>query len=66
MTQYDEKVAKRKEELKQEELAKKVHAIEIRSGRIQTWYKDGRVVSEFPRDKRKKTIVEYRNVGKQL
>ena len=66
MTQYDEKVAKRKEELKQEELAKKVHAIEIRSGRIQTWYTDGRVVTEFPRDKRKKTTTEYRNVGKQL
>ena len=52
MTQYDEKVAKRKEELKQEELAKKVHAIEIRSGRIQTWYKDCLLyTSPSPRDR---------------
>ena len=57
-----EKLAKRKEELKNEELAKKVYAIEVRPGRIQTWYQDGRVVTEYPRDKRKKTIVDYRRI----
>lgn len=57
-----EKLAKRKEELKSEELAKKVHSIEVRPGRIQTWYQDGRVVTEYPRDKRRKTTVDYRGV----
>ena len=57
-----EKLAKRKEQLKSEELAKKVHSIEVRPGRIQTWYKDGRVVTEYPRDKRRKTTVDYRGV----
>jgi hypothetical protein len=57
-----EKLAKRKKELKSEELAKKVHLIEVRPGRIQTWYKDGRVVTEYPRDKRKKTTVDYRGI----
>jgi len=60
--EHIEKLAKRKEEIKSEELAKKVYSIEVRPGRIQTWYKDGRVVTEYPPDKRRKTTVDYRRV----
>lgn len=60
--EHIEKLAKRKEEIKSEELAKQVHLIEVRPGRIQTWYKDGRVVTEYPRDKRRKTTVDYRRI----
>ena len=60
--EHIEKLAKRKEEIKSEELAKQVHLIEVRPGRIQTWYKDGRVVTEYPRDKRRKTTVDYRGI----
>ena len=43
-------------------LDNQVTALEIRAGRIQTWYESGRVVTEYPRDKRKKTITDHRGI----
>ena len=62
MTQYSENVDKQRQLLDKESLDKKIKAIEIRPGRIQTWYYSGRVVTEFPRDKRKNTITDYRGL----
>ena len=60
MTQHTDKVEKQRELLKIEALDKEIKAIDIRAGRIQTWYQSGRVVTEYPRDKRKKKTTEYR------
>ena len=60
MTQHTDKVEKQRELLKTEALDKKIISIDIRPGRIQTWYQSGRVVTEYPRDKRKKTTTDYR------
>ena len=60
MTQHSDKVEQQRELLKTEALDKKIISIDIRPGRIQTWYQSGRVVTEYPRDKRKKKTTEYR------
>ena len=60
MTQHTDKVEKQRELLKVEALDKEIKAIDIRPGSIQTWYQSGRVVTEYPRDKRKKKTTEYR------
>jgi hypothetical protein len=56
MTEHNKKIEQQRERLKTEALDNQVTALEIRAGRIQTWYESGRVVTEYPRDKRKKTI----------
>jgi len=63
MTQHTDKVEKQRELLKTEALDKKIISIDIRPGRIQTWYQSGRVVTEYPRDKRKKKTTEYRGLN---
>lgn len=63
MTQHSDKVEKQREILKTEALDKKIISIDIRPGRIQTWYQSGRVVTEYPRDKRKKKTTEYRGLN---
>lgn len=62
MTQHNEQVEQQREVLKAEALDNQVKAIEVRPGRIQTWYQSGRVVTEYPRDKRKKTTTDYRGI----
>jgi antitoxin component YwqK of YwqJK toxin-antitoxin module len=63
MTQHSDKVEQQREILKTEALDKQIKAIDIRPGRIQTWYESGRVVTEYPRDKRKKTTTDYRGLN---
>ena len=63
MTQHTDKVEKQRELLKIEALDKEIKAIDIRAGRIQTWYQSGRVVTEYPRDKRRKTTTDYRGLN---
>lgn len=63
MTQHTDKVEQQRELLKTEALDKKIISIDIRPGRIQTWYQSGRVVTEYPRDKRKKKTTEYRGLN---
>jgi hypothetical protein len=68
MTEHNNKISKieqqraRDTRLKTEALDNQVTALEIRAGRIQTWYESGRVVTEYPRDKRKKTITDHRGI----
>ena len=62
MTEHTNQVEKQREILKTEALDNQVKALEIRAGRIQTWYESGRVVTEYPRDKRKKTTTDYRGI----
>tara|TARA_B100000902_G_scaffold143521_1_gene140962 strand:- start:269 stop:463 length:195 start_codon:yes stop_codon:yes gene_type:complete len=63
MTQHSDKVEQQREILKTEALDKKIISIDIRPGRIQTWYQSGRVVTEYPRDKRRKTTTDYRGLN---
>ena len=63
MTQHIDKVEKQRELLKVEALDKEIKAIDICPGRIQTWYHSGRVVTDYPRDKRKKKTTEYRGLN---
>ena len=63
MTQHSDKVEQQREVLKTEALDKKIISIDIRPGRIQTWYQSGRVVTEYPRDKRRKTTTDYRGLN---
>ena len=63
MTQHTDKVEKQRELLKIEALDKEIISIDIRPGRIQTWYQSGRVVTEYPRDKRRKTTTDYRGLN---
>jgi len=63
MTQHSDKVEQQREILKTEALDKQIKAIDIRPGRIQTWYQSGRVVTEYPRDKRRKTTTDYRGLN---
>ncbi len=63
MTQHSDKVEQQREILKTEALDKQIKAIDIRPGRIQTWYESGRVVTEYPRDKRRKTTTDYRGLN---
>jgi len=63
MTQHSDKVEQQRELLKNEALDKKIISIDIRPGRIQTWYQSGRVVTEYPRDKRRKTTTDYRGLN---
>jgi S-adenosylmethionine hydrolase len=55
MTEHTDKVELQKEKILKESLDQQVTAIDIRFGRIQTRYASGKVVTEYPRDKRKKT-----------
>ena len=61
MTEYSDKVEEQKIRLDKEQLDGQVTMIDIRKGRIQTRFASGRVVTEYPRDKRKKTKIEFRN-----
>ena len=63
MTQYIDKVEKRREELKEEELDKQVKFIEVRykkgkCSQMTVGYNSGREVTEY-NDKRKKDKVEW-------
>ena len=63
MTQYKDKVEKRREELKEEQLDNEVTFIEVvfKEGKWQketTGYKSGRRVVKY-NDKRKKDIIEW-------
>ena len=63
MTQYIDKVEKRREELKEEELDKQVKFIEVRYkkgkwSQMTVVYNSGREVTEY-NDKRKKDKVEW-------
>ena len=60
MTQYTDRIKKQEQKLTEEKLDQQVTSIDVRFGRIQTRYQSGRVVTEYPRDKRKNTITEYR------
>ena len=62
MTEHTDKVKQQAEKLNQERQDKQIRAIEIRPGRIQTWYQSGDVVTEYPRDKRKNTTTDYRGI----
>ncbi len=60
MTQYSNDVEAQRKRLDKEGLDGQVTAIEVRNGRVQTRFASGRVVNEYPSDKRKKTKTEYR------
>ena len=49
MTEHNNKIEQQRERLKTEALDNQVTALEIRAGRLQTWYESGRVVTEYPR-----------------
>ena len=56
--QYADKVEEQRQRLDKEKLDGEITMIDIRAGRIETRFASGRVVIEYPRDKRKKTKVE--------
>ena len=56
--QYSDKVEEQRQRLDQEQLDGQITMLDIRKGRIETRFASGRVVIEYPRDKRKKTKVE--------
>tara|TARA_R110000824_G_scaffold81336_3_gene204408 strand:- start:1481 stop:1663 length:183 start_codon:yes stop_codon:yes gene_type:complete len=58
MTQHSDKVEEQRQRLDQEQLDGQITMLDIRAGRIETRFASGRVVVEYPRDKRKKTKVE--------
>lgn len=60
MTQHIDKVEEQRQRLDKEKLDGEITMIDIRAGRIETRFASGRVVIEYPRDKRKKTKVEQR------
>ncbi len=60
MTQHSDKVEAQRQRLDKEKLDGQITMIDIRKGRIQTRFASGRVVTEYPRDKRRKTKVEQR------
>ena len=62
MTEHTDKVKQQAEKLNQERQDKQIKAIEIRQGRIQTWYQSGDVVTEYHRDKHKNTTTDYRGI----
>ena len=62
MTEHTDKVNDQAEKLNKERQDKQIRAIEIRPGRIQTWYESGKVVSKYQRDKRRKTTIDYRGI----
>ena len=57
MTQHSDKVEKQRQRLDKEKLDGQITMLDIRKGRIETRFASGRVVIEYPRDKRKKTKV---------
>ena len=58
--QYADKVEEQRQRLDKEKLDGQITMLDIRKGRIETRFASGRVVIEYPRDKRKKTKVEQR------
>ena len=62
--QYADKVEEQRQRLDQEQLDGQITMMDIRAGRIETRFASGRVVIEYPRDKRKKTKVE--NIGGEV
>jgi len=56
--QYADKVEEQRQRLDKEKLDGQITMLDIRKGRIETRFASGRVVIEYPRDKRKKTKVE--------
>tara|TARA_R110001606_G_scaffold157066_1_gene299968 strand:+ start:175 stop:366 length:192 start_codon:yes stop_codon:yes gene_type:complete len=62
--QYSDKVEEQRQRLDQEQLDGQITMLDIRKGRIETRFASGRVVIEYPRDKRKKTKVENIGVSK--
>ena len=57
MTQHSDKVEEQRQRLDKEQLDGQITMLDIRPGRIETRFASGRVVIEYPRDKRKKTKV---------
>tara|TARA_R100001510_G_C7498170_1_gene102975 strand:- start:180 stop:383 length:204 start_codon:yes stop_codon:yes gene_type:complete len=57
MTQHNDKVEAQRQRLDKEKLDGQITMLDIRKGRIETRFASGRVVIEYPRDKRKKTKV---------
>ncbi len=64
MTQHKDKVEEQRQRLDKEKLDGEITMIDIRAGRIETRFASGRVVIEYPRDKRKKTKIE--NIGGEV
>lgn len=62
--QYADKVEEQRQRLDKEKLDGQITMLDIRKGRIETRFASGRVVIEYPRDKRKKTKVE--NIGGEV
>ena len=62
--QYADKVEEQRQRLDQEQLDGQITMLDIRAGRIETRFASGRVVIEYPRDKRKKTKVENVELSK--
>ncbi len=60
MTQHSDKVEGQRQRLDKEQLDGQITMIDIRKGRVQTRFASGRVVTEYPRDKRRKTKIEQR------
>lgn len=56
--QYSDKVEEQRQRLDQEKLDGQITMLDIRPGRVETRFASGRVVIEYPRDKRKKTKIE--------
>jgi len=66
MTQYTDKVEKRKEEIEQEKIDKTVKFIEVRFNegkwtQVKTGYINGKEVTEY-NDKRKKEKIEHNEI----
>ena len=55
--QYADKVEEQRQRLDKEKLDGEITMLDIRKGRIETRFASGRVMIEYPRDKRKKTKV---------
>jgi len=64
MTQHSDKVEEQRQRLDKEKLDGQITMLDIRKGRIETRFASGRVVTEYPRDKRRKTKIE--NIGGEL
>lgn len=60
--QYADKVEEQRQRLDKEKLDGQITMLDIRKGRIETRFASGRVVIEYPRDKRKKTKVLNENL----
>jgi len=59
--QYADKVEEQRQRLDKEKLDGEITMLDIRKGRIETRFASGRVVIEYPRDKRKDNRLYIRH-----